>query len=111
MKKFLAIAGIVSVLSTPQVSQACIEDSVMYLGLAMIGSITLAPTGSTFTSAMLADCREEVLAIKEDAQQFTITGEASPLLQTAFAGAKSVQPEMSNEQMAARFIGLNLDEK
>jgi hypothetical protein len=119
MKKFLAIVSLVSVLSVPQYSQAAcgggyrgeLGEAMMYIGFLMIGSITSAPTGTSMTLSLLGDCREEALAVQEDAKQFAIGGEASPLLQTAFAGAKEAHPEMSNEEMAVHFINLNLSPK
>jgi hypothetical protein len=113
MKKFFVILSIAASLSVPQTSHASEQCEITRLGaMMMFMTLTLAPTGTSFwLSVETGNCREEVLAIKEDAQQFAITGEVSPLLQTAFAGAKSVHPGMSNDEMAVRFIGLNLEAK
>jgi hypothetical protein len=102
MKKLLVLSGIVASLVLPQTAKAGSCEYGAFYAFAMIVTVTSAPTGTTMLTT--DSCREEVLAVREDAQQFQITGEETPLLKSIFKDAKAIQPEMSNEDFAANII-------
>lgn len=78
-------------------------DITATIGLIFIATITFAPTGTTVLLGLF-DCRDEVLALQEDAKQYKITGEASPYLASVIEGVMVKNPKTTPEEITTIII-------
>lgn len=110
MKKFLLL---LSVLSTVSVSHAnnCSGGGSEICEIApflMIASITSAPSG---TSMLISNggFREEVLAVQQDAINYKITGDASPLLKSAVQSVLDQGSALSSEEIVNKIVAAKIN--
>lgn len=72
----------------------------------MILSVTSAPTGSTLLTVNSFDCRDQILNVKEDAIGYMMTGQVSPILESAITEVKKMRPEMDEEDIISGFFNI-----
>jgi hypothetical protein len=110
MKKFLLIFSLLSVASISKANNCSGGGSEIceIAPFLMIASITSAPTG---TSMLISNggFRDEVLAVQQDAINYKITGEASPLLKSAVQSVLDHGSVLSSEEIVNKIVAAKLN--
>ena len=110
MKKLLIILSIFSAASVSRANNCSgggseICEIAPYL---FIASITSAPTGTLMLISGDAFFRDEVLAVQQEALNYKITGEASPLLRSAVQSVLDKGSDLSAEEIINKIVAAKL---
>jgi hypothetical protein len=113
MKKMFVLSILALSLAAPSVKASECSEKEAYasiLGLTLIASITLAPTGTSFIISMTHGCnnRELVLNLKEDAAEYMMGSSKTSLLDNAISTAQAQYPQMSEEEIVGRFATMQM---
>jgi hypothetical protein len=106
MKNIFAVLSLTLLLANPQsASAANYDQGACTWGFALLATITSAPTG---TLNIFWYCRDEVLALQQDAIQYKITGQASPLLQSTIQSVREKDSSVNPEDIVNKIIEAKL---
>lgn len=104
-----ALAAAISFGSLQGAKANSCNDDYTLVAVMMIGTVTLAPTGTTFLTTGAIACRDRALILKEDATEYRMSGQMTPVLKSGIEAAQKHFSDLDEETIVSKLIDAKID--